>query len=530
MAGAKEMFTQALDLLKGLTKTQKIIAGLLVGAVLIGLLSLTLVSSKPEMKVLFSNLAAEDAGEIVTKLDELRIKYELAENGTAIMVQSAAVYKTRLDLAGAGLPRGGGIGFELFDKTSFGTTDFVQRLNFQRATQGELARTISQFKKIKSARVHIAQPKESVFVEDTRPPSASISVSLTGRDKLSKEEIRAIVNLVASAIPGLTEKGITLVDTAGHLLFRKEGDEDSLLSATQLEYQQKIERNMRQKLESMFEEVVGVNKVIARVTADVNFDHIDSSEEVFDPEMQVVRSEQILQERDGAASDQAGVPGVKGQLATFTETGGDGGDGAGFKRDNITKNYEISKKTTRKTEAIGVITKLSVAIMVDGTYKEVETEGKVSKEFQSRSPEEIATFIKMARNAVGYDTERGDQVEVVSMPFHLSSYMEPQPDIISQYGSLISRLALPLVLLIMALGLVMFVIRPFFRLMASQHEAAQRAADMAQKELAMADGETPEDLSLTPMGMSDKERIFKLAQSDPDRAADLVRRWLREEM
>lgn len=530
MAGAQEMLSQAFDLLKGLSKMQKIIAGLLVGAIALGLLSLTFVSSKPDMRVLFSNLEAGDAGDIVNKLDELRVKYELAENGTAIMVPASAVYKTRLDLAGAGLPRGGGVGFELFDKTSFGTTDFVQRLNFQRATQGELARTISQFKKIKSARVHIAQPKESVFVEDSRPPSASISVALTGRGKLQKEQIRAIVNLVASAVPGLTEDNITLVDTAGHLLFRKDGDEDSLLSATQLEYQQKIERNMRQKLESMFEEVVGVNKVIARVNAVVDFDHLDSSEEIFDPETQVVRSEQLLTERDGAASDQGGIPGVKGQLATYTANGEDNGNNAGFKRDNITKNYEISKKMTHKKAAVGTITKLTVAIMVDGIYKEVGEGKERHKQFQPRNNKEIATFIKMAKNAVGYDPERGDQVEVVSMPFYLSSYSEPKVDLIATYGSLLSRLALPVVLLIMALGFIMFVIRPFFRLMASQHEAAQRAADMAEHELEQAESGQEEDLSLTPIGMSDKERIFKLAQSDPDRAADLVRRWLREEM
>ncbi|MBU0681556.1 MAG: flagellar M-ring protein FliF [Proteobacteria bacterium] len=528
MAGAKEIIQQGLDVLKSLPLMQKAIAGLVVAVVLFGLLSLTFVSSKPGMKVLYANLNSGDAADIVAQLKEQRVPYELAENGTAILVAQNDVYEIRLAMASEGLPKGAGVGFEIFDKTSLGTTDFVQKLNYHRALQGELARTITQFDKIKAARVHIAQPKESVFVEDTQPPTASISVSLAGRDKLSKQEIKAIVNLVGSAIPGLEESNITLVDTGGHLLFRKDGDEDTLLSATQIEYQQKIESTLRNKLETMFEEVVGVEKVIARVSTDVDFDHVDISEEEFDPETQVVRSEQVLTERDGAADSQQGIPGVKGQLATYTAAGEGEGGGLGFKRDNITRNYEVSKKVTRTKAAIGQVRKLSVAIMVDGTYNKTKKDGKVVKEYQARSDQELATFLKMAQNAVGYDPERGDQVEVVSMPFYLSSYEEPTPDMLDQYHKLLNQMALPVALLLVAICFFMFVIRPFFRLMANQQLVSQRMAEQAEHELVAA--QSPEDLSLTPLGMTDKERIYKLAQSDPDRAADLVRRWLREGM
>ncbi|PLX49638.1 MAG: flagellar M-ring protein FliF [Desulfobulbaceae bacterium] len=528
MAGAKDIFQQGLDVFKSLTLMQRVVAGLVVVGVLIGLLSLTFVGTKPVMKVLYANLTTRDAAEVTAKLKENNIPYELTENGTAILVEAGSVYETRLSMAAEGLPKGDGVGFEIFDKTSLGTTDFVQKLNYHRALQGELARTISQFEKIKSARVHVAQPKESVFVEDTRPPSASISVSMAGRDKLSRQEIKAIVNLVGSAIPGLEESNITLVDTTGHLLFRKDGDEDSLLSATQIEYQQKIENTLRSKLETMFEQVVGVERVIARVSADLDFNHVDISEEIFDPETQVVRSEQLLTERDGSLDSQEGIPGVKGQLATFTEAGEGGEAGVGFKRDNVTRNYEISKTVTRTKAAVGQIQKLSVAVMVDGTYSMVEKDGKMVKEYQKRSDEEIATFLKMAQSAVGFDPERGDQVEVVSIPFHLSSYVEPKPDVLDQYRGLLNQLALPVALLLVAICFFMFVIRPFFRLMANQQVAAQQAVNHIEQELETA--ESPEDLSLRPMGMSDKERIYKLAQSDPDRAADLVRRWLRAEL
>jgi flagellar M-ring protein FliF len=529
MAGFKDIVEQVKVITQSLSFVQKIIAGSVIAVVLLGMLSLTLMSGSPEMKVLYANLSSDDASSIVARLKEQRIPYELTANGTAIMVDGGNVLETRLSLAGDGLPRGGGVGFEIFDKTNLGTTDFVQRLNYQRALQGELARTISSFEKVRSARVHVAQPKESVFVEEAKPPTASISVTLNGRGALSKNEIKAIINLVGSAVTGLTEENITLVDTAGHLLFRKEGDSDSLMSATQLEYQRKIETSMRRKLETMFEEVVGINKVIARVSADVDFNHVDISEEAYDPEVQIVRSEQILAENDGAGAPQEGIPGVKGQLATFTGSGGAGEETAGFSRRNVTKNYEISRTTTRTQKAVGVVRKLSVAIMVDGNYKDTEKDGVVSKEYVPRSEEEIAAFLVMARNAVGVDIDRGDTVEVKSMPFYLSQYMEPKEDVFAKYKGLVSQLALPLVLLMVAAGFVMFVVKPFFRLMSQQQVAAQRAAEQAEHELNREDVED-EDFSLTPLGMSDKERIYKLAQSDPDRAADLVRRWLREEM
>ena len=529
MADPKEIFKQALDILKKLTLSQKIIAGVIVAAVLGGLLSLTLVSTETDFKVLYSNLSQDDAAAVVSKLKELRIPYELGENGSVVLVTADQVYETRLSLAGAGLPRGGGVGFEIFDKTSLGTTDFVQRLNFQRALQGELARTISQFRQIKSARVHIAIPKESVFIEESRPPSASVSVSLVGREKLSKNEIQSIVNLVASAVAGLTSDNITVVDTAGRLLYRKTDDETALLSATQIEYQMKVEQRMRDKVESMLEEVVGVDKVQARVTADIDFNEIDQTEESFDPEGQVVRSEQVMREKDGSGEFSGGIPGVKGQLATFTEAGDKGKEGSGFRRDNLTRNYEITKKVRRVKERSGGINRVSVAVMVDGIYEKVEDkEGVITRKYKARSPEDLAYFTRLAQNAIGFDEERGDKVEVVSMPFYLSNIAEPKVDQIEKWKTLAERLVMPLVILLVVLFFMLFVIKPFLRLMTEQQLAAQRASELAEKELA-AEGEEEEDLSLAPIGMTDQERIFKLAQSDPDRAADLVRRWLREE-
>ena len=532
MASPKEILDQVLAIIKRLTPVQMIVAGLLVVVLLGGLLALVFMGGKQNFNVLYSELSPEDASAVITKLKEQRVEYQLAENGTAILVPSGQVHDIRLNLAGQGLPRGGGVGFELFDKSSLGTTDFVQRLNYQRAIQGELARTIKQFRQVKDARVHIATPKESVFIEDTKPPSASVSLTMVGREKLATNEIQAVVNLVASAIPGLTSDNITIVDTSGRLLFRKEGDEDSLLTASQLEYQMKVEKTLRMKVESMLEEVVGIDRASARVTADIDFSQENRTEENFDPEGQVVRSEQLLTEQEGGGTAAGGIPGVKGQLATFTEAGGEGEPAAGMSRNNVVRNYEITRTTKTVQGAAGIIKRLSVAVMVDGTYDESEGEnGDITRNYIPRSTEEIAWFSKMTKNAIGYDEERGDQVEVVSMPFHISTFIEPKPDRLEKWRNLLEKLAMPFVLLILAGAFLLFIVKPFIRLLSEQKFIPATAqGPVGEIPEGMEISEDEEEFSLKPKKMTDKEKIYKLAQSDPERAADLVRRWLREDM
>ncbi len=533
MAPPKEIFEQIASILGGLSVSQRIIGIVVFVVVIGGLIALNTTGGGTDYKVLYAGLSQEDASEVVVKLQEKRIPYELTNAGTAIMVPASQVYDVRLAMAGEGLPRGGGVGFEIFNETSLGTTDFVQRLNYQRALQGELSRTIRNFHQVIEARVHIATPKESVFIEDEKPPTASISVKLRGREKLSNHQVQSIVNLVASAVPGLSTENITLVDTQGRLLYRKQGDDNSVLSGTQLEFQSKVEENMRRKVESMLEEVVGVNKVRAQVTAEIDFKRTDLTEENFDPEAQVVRSEQLLTEQDqkGGASP-LGIPGAKGELATFAEGEEKGAAGSSYQRNNVTRNYEISRQTKHVQENGGTVQRLSVAVMVDGTYeKSVDKEGATSLKYQARSPEEMRDLEKLVKNAIGFNPERGDQVEVASLPFALSSLVAPKPDAMEKWREMTEWLAMPLVYLLIAVLVILFVIKPFFRLLASKQIEVQRAADMAAAGGAGLgpEGMTEEDLSLSPRGLSDQERIYRLAQSDPDRAADLVRRWLREE-
>lgn len=532
MATPKEMFDQIGGVFKGLSTVQKVVFATVVVGALVALVSLSFHETKGNYKVLYSGLAQDDAAAVVSSLKEKRIPYTLASGGSVIMVPADQVLETRLELAGQGLPRGSGVGFEIFDKTNLGTTDFVQRINYQRALQGELARTIMQIQQVRYARVNLAIPKESVFVEDQKEPSASVILKLRGRERLGAQEIKAIVNLVASSVSGLKPSNITLVDTEGRLLFRQEGDQQSLLSATQLEYQMQVEETYRKKVESMLEEVVGVGRAQAQVTADIDFDRVNTTQENFDPDSQVVRSEQTVTESDISGGEPAtGIPGVKGNLASFSSSSQSGtASGETHKRSNVTKNYEINKETRHIEGASGAIKRLSVAVMVDGTYiKKKGKDGATVMQYVPRSQQEIANFTKVVENAIGYDADRGDQVEVVSVPFAISSITEPPETPMEKWSGLIDKLVTPLMVLLVIAALTLFVIRPFFRLLAEKQRQREGLLVHTTPGGQMVAQEEEEDLSLSPKKMSDKERIYKLAQSDPDRAADLVRRWLREE-
>lgn len=537
MASPKEMLQQMLSVTKDFTALQKIMAILLLAGVMSGMLMLSMGGKATNYQVLLSSLSQEDAAEVTGKLKELLIPYELDMNGTVVKVPADKVLDTRLSLAGEGLPRGGGIGFEIFDKTSFGTTDFVQKMNYQRALQGELARTIRQFQQVAEARVHIAAPAESVFIEDQKPPSASVSVKLRGNNQLEQKQIQAIVNLVASAVQGLTEENITVVDTAGRLLFRKRGGEIGQMSDSQLAFQQNTEKALRDKLETMFEQVVGVGKAIARVSVELDFNQTETTEETFDPEGQVVRSEQLLNEGNAqGGSTPQGIPGVKGNLASFNEAGGgeSGSGGGSGSRNNVTRNYEVSKIVKKITGATGKIKRLSVAVMVDGTYeKSVDKDGVTTLKYMQRIPEDLKWYEKMAKNAVGFDVDRGDQLEVVGTSFAASMEPEMKANPMERWQLIFDRLSQPMIYFVIALCVVLFVVRPFFRLLANKQLEDQRKALQVSRpggaQKMSEEGVPEEDLSLRPMGMSDREKIYKLANTDPDRAADLVRRWLRQE-
>ncbi|MFC1491526.1 flagellar basal-body MS-ring/collar protein FliF, partial [Nitrospinota bacterium] len=412
-----QLAAQFWEIIANMSAARRIAVLMFMGVVISSLVGLMMWSARPDYQVLFSGLSQDDANTVVTRLREQRIPFLLESNGTVIKVPGTMIHETRLSLAEESLPMGGGLGFEIFDRSSLGVTDFVQKVNFLRALQGELARTIIQLRTVSSARVHIVMPDRSLFAEERREPSASVVVGLSSGGTLPKTQVNSIVHLVASAVEGLDAKNITVVDTRGNIMAGGEGDaEAGLLSATQLEFEVALERRMERRIESMLAKVVGAGKAVARVDLNLNMQRVERTRETFDPEKQVERSVRNVKESSQSGAGAAGgVPGVQSNVPASerSENVQQGAGAAGQKssRTSSTINYEIDKTIERIVEPVGEIRRISAAVMVDGTYT------GTPPQFQARTQAEIGNFTQLVSAAVGLNAQRGDTVRVVSVPF-----------------------------------------------------------------------------------------------------------------
>jgi len=370
---------------------------------------------------LFTSVTPADGAKIIQALDGMAVPYEVRANGTQIYVPGDQVSTLRLKLAGEGIGSGS-VGYEVFDQEKgIGTSNFVYNINLIRATEGELARTIGGMTGVDSARVHLVMPKREVFSREFMEPSASISLKLNPGSQLSKQNVEAIRQLVATSVPGLKHKRITIVDNRGRLLARgsEDANEGGYESATADEYKTSTEMRLTNTIEEMVERTVGPGRVKARVTADIDFDKTVINSESYDPEGQVARSIQTTEEKnqDTETSAENNVT-VQNNLPT-PANGGGGGAGNGSssntqKNEEIT-NFEISKTVKNHVKESGSIKKLSVAVLLDGSMiKDEKTEKEV---YTPRSAEEIKKIEALVKSAIGFDEARGDKIEVINMPF-----------------------------------------------------------------------------------------------------------------
>lgn len=392
----------------------------IMGGVLVGLLMFFVFVSMrvatPELKLLYSDLSPNDSAAIAAKLEGADIRYDISADGARVMVPEPEIGRARVLLAKDGLPNGGSLGYELFDKQAgFGTTNFVQNINQVRALEGELSRTLGSFEGVRSSRVHLVLPQRELFSRDTRPSSASVFIALNPNARMSKEQIASIQHLVASAVPELKPTNVSIIDNDGNLLARGGEDETSLMSMKAEEMRRSYETRMTQAVEDLVGRVVGYGKVRATVTADMNFDRVSTSEELFDPETQVVRSAQTVEENSvereppsAEVSVQNNLPGIAGDLNI------DAQPIAQNNKVEETTNYEISKTVRNLTKEVGEVRKLSVAVLVDGTYT-TDADGK--KTYQPRSDEEVKRIEALVKSAIGYDDTRGDRIEVANLQF-----------------------------------------------------------------------------------------------------------------
>ncbi len=529
MPSATELFTKLQTLWTDRTMAQRILVlGLTVSVVLaFGLMIFWM--NKPDYKVLMTNLYPEDANRVVSILQGNKDQYQLKDNGTTIMVPADRVYDLRLKIAGEGNLHGQGIGFEIFDEVQIGQTDFVQHINYQRALQGELARTISEFPQITKTRVHLVLPQKSLFIEDQMPPSASIILQLKDDGALGASEVTGIVNLVSMAVEGLDPKQITVTDMKGRPLYTPEDDTAGLaLSNTQLEYKADMEFTIQRRIMELLGPVVGPEKVIARVNADLDFSQKTIRKELFDPASAVVRSETRNEESTaGAASLAGGEPDAnfRGDGFSGTRTTQDS------TRESRTTNYEINKQEENIIAPVGELKRLSVAVIVDGTWEPNPDTGEMV--YTPRSAEELERIRNLIGNAVGVDSVRGDMIEVSNISFgepemyDTESLMRTMLEYAQRLGKpFLNGLLIFLFLVLVVRPVVMALIRP----RVAEQEIEEMAGLPGAERLALEEEDVDEEaMDMSRRIENAKNYATQLSDDNMDQAVHLLKSWLTQE-
>lgn len=422
-------------------------------------------ASSPQMAPLYSGLSIEDSSAIVSELQSQNIPYEVRGEGDTILVGRDQITATRMALAQEGLPQRGQVGYEIFDEqNTLGATSFVQNINNLRALEGELARTISSLARIRSARVHLVLPERELFRRERKDPTASIVLAVRG--ELSAGEIRAIQHLVASAIEGMTPTRVSIVDDAGRLLASGAGNSDETIIAGELEERTLgVENRLRTRVEDLLANIVGAGRARVQVSAELDLSRSTKTSETFDPESQVVRSTQTREVENAAVQPGAsGEVSVSGELPGSAEAAGSTMTSeTGATSEEVT-NFEISKTTETEMVEAGSIKRVSVAVVVDGTYSADASGNSV---YQPRTADELTQIMALVRSAVGFSEARGDIVEVQNLQFaerpELAAIGTEAPGLFDFTRDDLMTGAEMAVTLLIALALVLFVMRPLLK-------------------------------------------------------------------
>ena len=534
------------DFLKGLGAA-RLMAMIAVTAALIGFFAFVIMRvTTPQMTTLFTDLSLEDSSSIIKDLERQAIPYEIRNEGSVILVPKDKVTRLRMKLAEGGLPKGGGVGYEIFDKSdALGTTSFVQNINHLRALEGELARTIRSIDRIQAARVHLVLPERPLFSRETPEPSASIVVRVRGA--LEPQQIRAIRHLVASSVNGLKPQRVSIVDESGTLL--ADGAATDIDQAVGDERRNAFEKRMRKQVEDIVSSVVGQGRARVQLSADFDFNKITQTSDKYDPEGRVLRSSQTREESSLSGTD-------NGQVTVNNELPGNQQNNNGpqardqSKKTEETNNYEISRTTKTEVTEAGRVNRISVAVLVDGAYSKNEKGELVYKE---RTKEELDRIAALVRSAIGFEQKRGDQVEVVNLKFAEGPQVAPINEPTGFFGMLqftkddIMYVIELGVMMLLGLVVLFMVIRPLVkRILASEELAALTNAVTAPPEEPAA----PATASSGSAGLiapnnntahlidvaqvqgqvhaQSVHRVGELAERNPNETVSIVRQWLSE--
>lgn len=543
--------------------------GLMLGialSVAVGI-AVVLWSQTDSRDMLFSGLGNEDATEILETLDTMGVDYTVETESGVIMVPTDQVRELKLKLAAQGLPRTQSSGYEILDKESgFGTSKNIELMRFQRALEGEIARTIMTIQHIKTARVLLALPKQSVFVRKRKKPSASVIVSLYQGRALEKGQIEAIVHLVASSVPMMQATQVTVVDQKGRLLSRNDSSKDMYLTSKQFEYKKNVEEHLMQRIENILIPMVGRDGMQAQISADVDFSVTEKTQELFNPDLPALRSEQTLDEQSsssaiqgvpGALSNQPPPAGVAPEIAVGQEAQA-GASGPKSVSKQATRNFELDKTITHTRLATGLLRRLSVAVVIDDK-KVVSGDGTSSN--QPYAQEDINQLRELVMQAVGFDSSRGDQVTVTNVAFRVPDELEALPAIPLWEQGWFLDVAKQLAAVLVVLFLIFGVLRPTMRGLVARDEEVKALLDAHAEADAMGgtvrldkDGNpiavpvsedaneggadpvlsgSVEDLLLLDSPQSYEKRleyIQKIIDEDPQLVSQILKGWLKSDV
>jgi flagellar M-ring protein FliF len=507
----KQLIAQITAIWQRLTTQQRIITISLIGFTFLGLVSLMIWSqATPKgamsggFRTLYSDLDLEEAAAITEQLQKSNIKYKVEGEGRTILVENKKMYEIRMLLARKGMPKSHGVGYEIFDKTNLGMTDFVQKVNMRRALEGELQRTIEGLEEVKSARVHIVIPEPTIFIDKEQPAKASVVVRTIPGKELTAEQIRGISFLVSSSVEGLKPENISILDFEGKLLSNQfAGDDGAMESSQNVELQHNVERYLEKKAQQILEGVMGPGKSNVRVTVDMDFDRAEKTIEKYDPESRVIRSE----ERDDESVKNAPT-----------------GDA---QKEKTLTNYEIDKTIEHIVGEVGNVKRLSVSVAVDGKYEQTpDKTGKAAEkpQYVARTPQELQSIEDLVKNALGYDLARGDQISVISMQFD-NEFIKSERSDLFKSDSWEHRLTIAKYAALFVIAIVFIL---FLRYLARTVAEAMNPPFPKVEPLGVVEEiqeEIPENVKKTSALL---ERVEMLTREEPVNIALIIRQWLGE--